>query len=231
MFRARDRRCRLDCEEVLARLSRTALVRSWEPAGDRYTVVVGRGSIAPSTLDWKEVQHLAAVLERDRVRLAGAGFPMGHATTRFRLSDGRLLDHNRSRIDRHPDHPYTVLAPGGHPSGCAGTSLQARTRAEALALAALARVRGRCADCGHHRPLVHHERWQPDPRIPCPSCGAAATAGIVLLCRGCGEPIQPALAREPFGNAWLHTGTGREQCTAREHRAHCDPRPTLARLV
>jgi hypothetical protein len=80
-------------------------------------------------------------------------------------TDGRFADRHDSRADRHQDrYAYTVYLPGGDPAGCAGVSLAARTQRDALALAGLARIRGRCTECDNHRPL-HVDQWQPDPAI------------------------------------------------------------------
>ncbi|HET6286484.1 MAG TPA: hypothetical protein VFG15_07005 [Amycolatopsis sp.] len=139
---------------------------------------------------------------------------MGYATTRYPLDDGRLLDHHSSATVRdHPEFPYTVLASGGHPTGCAAVSFHARTRKEALALAGLGRVRGRCRRCGNPRPLIRREHhWVPDPRIDCPWCEAGADTDVVLLCRRCGAPISDNPARGPHAKAWLHTGTWLARC-------------------
>ncbi|MGH3779806.1 MAG: hypothetical protein ACRDRO_04020 [Pseudonocardiaceae bacterium] len=98
--------------------------------------------------------------------------------------------------------------PGGDPSGCAAVHLVAHTRKEALALAGLLRVRGRCIGCGASRPL-HVERWRPDSGIPCPGCGAGWVCAVTLRCRGCHQPIVPN--KDPgvgmVRSAWCHTGS------------------------
>ncbi|UUV32171.1 hypothetical protein NQK81_01605 [Amycolatopsis roodepoortensis] len=209
---ARDRAGPRDPASVLDRLSRKGLLRSWKFSRGRFDILVGRGTIALDPLRSAEVARFAESLERDRVRLEGQGYPMGYATTRYSLDDGRLLDHHSSATNReYREFPYTVLASGGHPTGCAAVSFHACTRKEALALAGL--VRGRCRCCGALRPLIRREhRWVPDPCIDCPGCEAGPDTDVVLLCRRCGAPIGHNPDRGRHTNAWLHTGTGLTPC-------------------
>lgn len=203
-------------DEALAALRRSKLVRSWRVLDDgTYDVLVGRGTVDIDAMSAGGVLDLAAALTRDRVRIVSGAYDVGHLWTRFELSDGRFLDRHGSRVGRDAeDCPYSVCAPGGHVSGSAAVSLSARTRVEALALAGLMRVRGRCVDCGHLRPLSNLDDggWQPDPTIRCPGCQAGATTGVALLCRSCGQPIFSRIGSSFLSGAWVHADTGRSFC-------------------
>jgi hypothetical protein len=87
-------------EVVLAELCRARLIHSWHSDGDSFEVVVGRGTVGVSALDPVGVLRLATALRRDKVTIVGRGYPMGHRTTRYDLSDGRFIDRNDSRSGR-----------------------------------------------------------------------------------------------------------------------------------
>lgn len=248
---ANGRRHEAGTEDALAALQRVHLIRSWRRRGTTpgshstipsdihtdlhsaipsdlrtgrvYEVVVGRGTVRVQNPDASGVLRLAHQLRRDRVTVVGTGYPMGYRTVRYPLSDGRFADRHDSRVDRYLDEfPYTVYLPGGDPSGCAAVSFAARTRTEALALAGLARVRGRCDRCHQLRPL-HVDGWRPDPAIPCPGCGADAGTPVSLLCHACHQPITHATTtdRWPSRLAWHHTATGRPFCSTAERTTAC----------
>ncbi len=199
-------------ENALASLRRQGLVRSWQATDGTYEITVGRGTARVSTLAAAEVPLFAEQLRRDKITTVGKGYPMGHRTTRYDLSDGRFTERHRNSRD---DLPYTVFLPGGSACGSAARSFAARTKKEALALASLARVRGVCDHCQTHRPLHVHE-WRPAPSIPCPGCNADAAAPITLLCRTCNQPIEPcdnpARWTWPLSAAWQHTNTAHPFC-------------------
>ena len=209
-------------EEALAALKRMKLVRSWSVLADgTYDVLVGRGTVDIDAMTADGVLDLAAALIRDRVRIVSGGYsPMGHAWTRSRLSDGRYLDRHDSIVGRGAEGcRYSVCAPGADASGSLAVSLAARTEVEALALAGLRRVRGRCR-CGHLRPLSipDNGRWQPDPMIPCPNCQADSTTTVTLLCHSCGQPIVPRASDSGSSflpEAWWHVDTRNSSCRDR----------------
>lgn len=210
-------------EDALAALRRQRLVHSWQATEQgTYDVLVGRGTVGAMPLDPAGVLTLAAMLRRDRVSLSGRGYPMGYRTTRYDLSDGRFLDRYDSRVGRYLDDlPYTAYVPGGDPSGSAAVSFAARTRVEALALAGLARVRGRCTRCQQMRPLaLHQDHWRPAPMIRCPGCDADTTTAITLLCDLCREPIVGNTHQGSgfLSSAWRHVATGRSHCDTTDHR-------------
>lgn len=220
--------CALDlddaAEDTLAALRRNRLVLSWNTTdAGTYDVLVGRGTVDVGVLDADGVLALAASLRRDRVTLVGRGRLMGHRWTQYELSDGRHLDRHDGRHGRYLDeYPYSVYVPGGDPSGCAIFSFAARTRVEALALAGLTRVRGRCTRCAHLRPLTwHNHGWRPDPTIRCPGCDASAATSVTLLCHLCREPIvrDPAPGTGPFRCVWIHEAT---------RNSFCDTKPRAA---
>lgn len=205
-----------DAAHVLAWLRRDQLIHSWTVTDDGINIVVGRGTTRLPTQDPTAIASLAARLRRDRIRIVGNGYPWGHGTTRYELTDGRALHHQRSRIGRVVDEfPYEVMLPGGHPSGCAIRLFSARTQAEALALAGMDRVCGRCVHCGTDRPLLART-WLPDPGIRCPGCSADYDAPVQLHCRACSAAIaavQDITRRVGFnGIAWEHTTTGSPFC-------------------
>jgi hypothetical protein len=176
-------------EHALAALRRDRLVHSWHNTGTGFAIVVGRGTVGLSALDPPTVLLLAEQLRRDKVTIVGRPYPMGHRTTRYELSDGRFADRHDGRVGRYLDaYRYTVFLPGGHRSGCATEHFAAATFKEALALAGLVRIRGRCQSCQSARPLRARD-WRPDPAIPCPGCGANATVPITVLCHRCHQPI------------------------------------------
>jgi hypothetical protein len=216
-------------EDALAALRRSRLVRSWTITQDgAYDVLVGRGTVSVDPLDALGVLALAADLRRDRVTQAAPTHPMGSRTTRYPLSDGRVLDHHTCRADRYVDEfPFSVYVPGGEWDGCAAVDFAARTKTEALALAALVRVRGSCARCGHHRPLVWQLRrgWLPDPTIRCPKCDVDATAGVTVVCRGCKQPIvaNPVPGHGPLISAWIHEHSRSSLCDAALSRSGVIP--------
>jgi hypothetical protein len=213
-------------DHALAALRRDHLIHSWQHNGTSYEVVVGRGTIEIPPLEAADVPQLAEELRRDRVTILGSGYPMGYKTIRYDLSDGRFADRHDSRFGRYlGEYRYTVFLPGGSASGGADVSYAARTQKEALALAGLARVRGRCVECGNPRPL-HVSRWRPDPTIPCPGCGAWEFTPITLLCGHCRQPISAndTPSRWPFGGAWQHTEAGDWYCDI-EFRGYTADRP------
>jgi hypothetical protein len=204
-------------EAALAELRRVHLIYAWQATGNDFEVTVGRGTISIDPLGAAGVLRLAVALRRDRVTGLGRGYPAGHRTTRYELSDGRFADRHESCLGRYlNEYPYTVYLPGGDPSGCATVDFAARTKAEALALAGLARARGECTRCGSDRPLDVRS-WQPDPAVPCPGCGTSATTPAVLHCRSCRKPIMrnPWPRGWPYCDAWLHTATATPVCRAR----------------
>lgn len=200
-------------EDALAALRRHRLIHSWEATGTDFAIVVGRGTVGLSELDPSGVVLLAEHLRRDKVTLVGRGYPMGHRTTRYDLSDGRFADRYDSRRDRTFDeYQYTVYVPGADPSGCATVDFTARTQHDALALAGLTRLRGQCTRCETLRPL-HVASWRPDPGIPCPGCDADARTPVILLCCTCQQPIRRNRnAVWPYQPAWRHTVTGTPFC-------------------
>lgn len=200
--------------QALAGLRRTRLIRSWHTTSSGgYAVVVGRGTVRLPVLDATTVVHLADVLRRDKISGVGPSYPIGHRTTRYPLSDGRFDDRHDSRHGRYLDqYRYTVYLPGGDRSGCAAPHVAAWTLTEAVALAGLARIHGRCHHCGSTRPL-HVEQWRPDPAIACPGCGADDTTPVTLLCYRCGTPIRPSPADTgSFRIAWHHLASGSPDC-------------------
>jgi hypothetical protein len=115
------------------------------------------------------VPQLAEELRRDRIIILRSGYPMGYKTIRYDLSDGRFADRHGSRFGRYlGEYRYTVFLPGGSASGGAEVSFAARTQKEALALAGLARVRGRCAECGNPRPRCTSAGGDPIRPSPVP---------------------------------------------------------------
>ncbi|MCI2422482.1 hypothetical protein MOQ72_34150 [Saccharopolyspora sp. K220] len=205
-----------DPDHILTWLRRDKLIHSWEHTDDGIDVVVGRGTIRLPPQDPSEIAPLAARLRRDTIATLGTGYPMGHRTTRYDLSDGRFADRHDSRIDRYLDPlPYTVLLPGGDPGGSAAVHFAAATKTEALALATLYRIRGRCLRCGTDRPLLART-WSPDPAIRCPGCRTDDQVPVQLHCRTCTAPI--AAVRDTTRRVglsrvvWEHTTTGSAYC-------------------
>ncbi|HET9144023.1 hypothetical protein [Actinophytocola sp.] len=200
-------------DRALVGLRRAGLIRSWQTDDGGYAVLVGRGTVRLPFLDVAGVVQFAAVLHRDKVSVVRPGYPIGHRTIRYRLSDGRFADRHDSRAARYLDqYRYTVYLPGGDRSGCAARQFAAWTVAEAVALAGLTRIRGRCHRCRSVRPL-HVDRWRPDPTIPCPGCGADETTPVTLLCHRCATPIQPVPPEaEPLRIAWRHLASGAPDC-------------------
>lgn len=202
-----------DVEAVLARARRWGLIYAWETTlgvARPYKVLVGRGSIGRGgALTDPEVRALFDRLRRDNVTVrSNSPYDVGSRIQRYDLSDGRFLDRNHRRGDRHFDeHPYTVFLPGGAVSGSAEIWLSARTKREALALAGLSRVCGQCTNCKSMRPLNVRD-WTPDIGVHCPGCGAGLAAAVVLLCRNCTQPIEPYEdpLPSPWSSAWVHTG-------------------------
>jgi hypothetical protein len=132
---------------------------------------------------------LASALRRDKVTVIGRGYPIMYRTTRYDLSDGRFADRHDGRVGRYLDaYRYTVFLPGAHRSGCATEDFAAATFKEALALAGLVRVRGRCQSSQSARRLRARD-WRPDPAIPCPGCGGNAAVPVTVLCHRCHQPI------------------------------------------
>lgn len=200
-------------EHALAALRRDRLIHSWQNNGGSLEIVVGRGTVGLSPLEAPGVVLLAEHLRRDKVTLVGRGYPVGHRTTRYDLSDGRFADRYDSRRDRAFDeYRYTVYVPGADPSGCATVDFTARTQHDVLALAGLTRLRGQCTRCETLRPL-HVDSWRPDPAIPCRGCDADARTPVILLCWTCQQPIRRNLnAVWPYQSAWRHTVTGNSFC-------------------
>lgn len=197
-----------DAAHVLAWLRRDQLIRSWTVTDKGIDIVIGRGTTQLPTQDTTAIASLATRLRRDRIRIVGTGSPWGPGTTRYELTDGRALHHQRSRIGRAVDEfPYEVMLPGGHPSGCAIQLFSARTKAESLALAGIDRVRGRCVHCGTDRPLLART-WTPEPGIRCPGCNTASDTPVQLHCRSCSTPItivHDTTRRVAFSRiAWEH---------------------------
>lgn len=196
-------------DAALAALRRNALIRSWETDQDtdRRTIVVGRGTVRPLTnLTAATTLDLAETLRRNAVTTTGDGYPMGHRTTRYRLSDGRFLDRNESRAGRYLDqYPYSMYLPGGSSSGSAEHHFAAQTLKEALALAGLKRVMGRCRSCDSLRP-VHVDEWKADPRLTCPACEAPATdEPLAIPCRWCPLDVEAHSAGDwSYRTAWRH---------------------------
>lgn len=211
-------------QDALAALGRGHLIRSWTVADTGFDILVGRGTVSIDPMDPASVLWLATTLRRDRITVVGKPYPMGSRTRRYNLSDGRFADHYSGRHDRFfPEYAYTVYMPGGDRSGSAKEQFGASTLREALALAGLDRIRGRCEDCETLRPLHAARTWCPDPAIPCPGCGAAFTVPAHLLCASCKEPIEPAsLFSTPYPYAWHHSTAGSPRC------AGTTDRPTYA---
>lgn len=196
-------------DAALADLRRHGLIRVWEtdPDTDLRTITVGRGNIRPLADQTPAgTLALAETLRRNAVTITGPGYPMGHRTTRYHLSDGRFLDRNDSRTSRHFDqYPYSTYLPGGSSSGSAEVHFGARTLKEALALAGLKRVMGRCRNCDSLRP-VHVDEWMADPRISCPACEAPATGEpLAIPCRWCPLDVEQHSAGDYLlRTAWRH---------------------------
>lgn len=203
-------------QDALVALRRADLIRSWDTDGASFAVVVGRGTVSVPALDAPGVLHLARMLWRDKVTVVGRGYPIMYRTTRYDLSDGRFADRHDGRVGRYLDsYRYTVFLPGGHRSGCATEHFAAATLKEALALAGLVRVLGRCQSCKSARPL-HVRDWRPDPAIPCPGCGANASVPVTVLCHRCQQPIvrNPNPGHGLFRVAWHHITSSSPDCDA-----------------
>lgn len=201
-------------EDALVVLRRAGLIRSWETTGASFVVVVGRGTVSVPALDAPGVLQLARALRRDKVTVVGRGYPIMYRTTRYDLSDGRFADRHDGRVGRYLDHyPYTVFLPGAHRSGCATEHFAAATLKEALALAGLVRILGRCQSCHSARPLRARD-WRPDPAIPCPGCGANTTVPVTVLCHRCQQPIvrSPHPGHGLFRVAWHHLASRSPEC-------------------
>lgn len=203
-------------EDALLALRRAGLIRSWTTNGASFLVVVGRGTVSVAALDAPGVLHLASELRRDKVTVVGRGCPIMYRTTRYDLSDGRFADLHDGRVGRYLDaYRYTVFLPGGDRSGCATEHFAAATLMEALALAGLVRVLGRCQSCQSARPL-HVRDWRPDPAIPCPGCGTDASVPVTVLCHRCQQPIvrNPDPGHGLFRVAWHHLASRSPDCAA-----------------
>lgn len=218
---------------TLVTLRREQLIRSWSRNDHgNYDIVVGRGTVALAAMSPAAATVLAGTLRRDQVTVVGPGYPLGHRTVRYNLSDGRVTERHGSRVDRlHHDFPYTVRLPGGDQYGYARDQFATRTLKEALALAGLDRVRGRCTDCGATRPLRVSGTWIPDPALACPGCTAGPLTPAHPWCAVCEKPITHAdIDFGPLRFAWAHISTNSPNCdvagtTPNTGPSHTPPEP------
>lgn len=95
-------------DHALVTLRREQLIRSWsrnDHGNYDIDIVVGRGTVGLAAMSPAAATVLAGTLRRDQVTLVGPGYPLGHRTVRYNLSDGRVTDrHGRPPAPRLSIH-------------------------------------------------------------------------------------------------------------------------------